>query len=63
MAAASGGIRAGDTRKQARIVAAAEHYLMTHRIGDDRPCRFDVVAIDGPAPHAAIEWVSDAFGG
>ena len=58
-----GGLGSVDAHKQARIVAAAEHYLMTHRIGDDRPCRFDVVAIDGPARHAAIEWVSDAFGG
>ena len=52
-----------DAHKQARLVAAAEHYLMANRIGDDRPCRFDVVAIDGPARRATIHWVSDAFGG
>lgn len=56
-----GGLGSVDARKQARLVAAAEHYLMTNRIGDDRPCRFDVVAVDGPAGRATIEWVRGAF--
>lgn len=56
-----GGLDSVDARKRARIVAAAEHYLMMHRIGDDRPCRFDVVAIDGPPRSAMIEWVRGAF--
>ena len=56
-----GGLDSVDARKQARLVAAAEHYLMTNRIGDDRPCRFDVVAVDGPHGHATIEWVRGAF--
>ena len=58
-----GGADSVDARKQARLVAAAEHYLMTNWIGDDHPCRFDVVAIDGPSRRTAIHWVSDAFGG
>ena len=57
-----GGLDSVDTRKRIRLVAAAEHYLMTHRIGDDHPCRFDVVAIDGPGRRTTIEWVNDAFG-
>ena len=57
-----GGLDSVDTRKRGRLVAAAEHYLMTHRIGDDHPCRFDVVAIDGPGRRTTIEWVNDAFG-
>ena len=56
-----GGLDSVDARKRARIVAAAEHYLMVNRIGDDRPCRFDVVAIDGPPRSAKIEWVRGAF--
>ena len=56
-----GGAASIDARKRTRLVAAAEHYLMSHRIGDHRPCRFDVVAIDGPYRHAAIEWIRDAF--
>ena len=56
-----GGLDSVDARKQARLVAAAEHYLMMNRIGDDRPCRFDVVAVDGPTGRTTIEWVRGAF--
>ena len=56
-----GGLESVDARKRTRLVAAAEHYLMTNRIGDERPCRFDVVAIDGPSRWAKIEWIRDAF--
>ena len=56
-----GGIDSVDARKRVRLVAAAEHYMMVNRIGDDRPCRFDVVAIDGPSRYATIEWVCGAF--
>lgn len=58
-----GGLDSVDARKRARLVAAAEHYLMMNRIGDECACRFDVVAIDGPAHRATIEWVRDAFEG
>ena len=56
-----GGLGSIDARKRTRLVAAAEHYRVMHRIGDDRPCRFDVVAIDGPARSVTIEWVRGAF--
>lgn len=42
--------------KQEKLVATARHYLA--RTGEDRPCRFDAVLIDG-AGH--IEWLRDAF--
>ena len=47
-----------DTRKRARIVLAARHYLACHE-GARTPsgCRFDVVAIDG----ARMRWIRDAF--
>ena len=41
--------------KQRRIVLAARHYLMRHKIPP--PCRFDVVAIDGDH----IEWLKAAI--
>lgn len=47
-----------DPRKQARLRAAAEHYL--HSQHADRACRFDVIAIQGTAP-PRIEWLRDAF--
>ena len=56
-----GGLVSVDTRKRARLVAAAEHYLMMKRIDDECPCRFDVVAIDGRFPRTTIKWVRDAF--
>ena len=56
-----GGLASVDAHKRMRLVAAAEHYLMANRIGDDHPCRFDVVAIDGPSRHVTIDWVRDAF--
>ena len=46
-----------DRRKQARLQAAAAHYLLTHQL--DRACRFDVVALSG-AP-ARVDWLRDAF--
>jgi len=47
-----------DRHKQARLQAAAGHYLLAHAA--DRACRFDVVAISGR--DARIEWLRDAFG-
>jgi len=41
--------------KRARIVRAAQHYLL--RLPSPPPCRFDVVVIDGEA----IEWIEAAF--
>jgi putative endonuclease len=48
--------------KQRRVVAMAQDYLVRHRL-TDRPCRFDVVAIDdaGEAPRLAV--IVNAFGG
>ena len=47
-----------DRRKQARLRAAAGHYLVSHAA--DRVCRFDVVAVSSGEPH--VEWLRDAFG-
>ncbi len=44
--------------KQARLRAAAGHYLVKHAV--DRVCRFDVVAISSHEPR--VEWLRDAFG-
>lgn len=43
-------------QKQSRIIASAEHYLMTHRV--QTPVRFDVVAISGDQ---RIQWIKNAF--
>lgn len=45
-----------DPHKQARLLAAARHYLLAH--DEEPPCRFDVVAI---TPGDTVEWLRDAF--
>lgn len=42
--------------KQSKLIAAAQHYLLTHR--DDCPVRFDVVAMSGDGK---IDWIKNAF--
>lgn len=44
-------------QKQRRIRNAARGYLYQHRLGEDVPCRFDVVAILGHE----IRLIRDAF--
>jgi putative endonuclease len=44
-------------RKQARIIAAARHYLAKQTVTP--ACRFDAVLIEG---NDAMQWVKDAFG-
>ena len=44
--------------KRRRLVAAARHYLASHRV--ERQCRFDVVLVRGR--EGAIEWLENAFG-
>lgn len=44
-------------RKQARIIAAARHYLAGKK---EVPCRFDVVLLECLEP-LQIEWIRDAF--
>lgn len=43
-------------RKQARLSAAASHYLSHCAL--QPPCRFDVIGIDG---NQQIEWIKNAF--
>jgi len=43
------------SRKQARIILAARHYLARH--GLDVPCRFDALLLDGDR----IDWIKGAF--
>lgn len=46
-----------DARKQARLIAAARHYLSGRK---ETPCRFDVLLLDR-LDDSAIEWIRDAF--
>ena len=50
-------LEAVDLRKQRRICLAARYYLYTHGQGEDTPCRFDVIGIEGDG----VMLVKDAF--
>jgi putative endonuclease len=50
-----------DTRKQARIIAAALYYLQRHPAAARRPARFDVVALSEAPAGRGIQWIPDAF--
>lgn len=47
--------------KRERLGRAAALYLQTHPALADRPCRFDVVAFDGAAASAPVQWLQHAF--
>ncbi len=54
-----------DYRKQNRIRATAEHYLLANQDCSDRPCRFDVIALsgnlDGKMHENDVCWYINAF--
>ena len=54
-----GALASVGSRKQARLIHAASHYLATKRI--DRPARFDVAAVSPDQGKLAIQWIKDAF--
>jgi putative endonuclease len=59
-ASRGGALGSVDGRKQARIAAAARWFLAGHPKLANQPCRFDVIAVSGDAPHH-VEWIRDAF--
>lgn len=52
-----GGVASIDARKRQRLIHAARAYLNRHRL-DQRPARFDVIAVDG---YDRIHWIEAAF--
>lgn len=60
-----------DARKQARLISAAQHYLLKTGLTDAQPCRFDAIcmsAIDADTANtnpqqnnSHIDWIRDAF--
>ncbi|WP_305909278.1 YraN family protein [Methylomarinum sp. Ch1-1] len=51
-----GALESITARKQSRIIAATEHYIMSHRINS--AIRFDVIAISGDH---SLNWIQNAF--
>jgi len=48
-------------RKLNKLRETASRYLQQHPRWLERPCRFDVITLDGPRESARIEWLRDAF--
>jgi len=56
-----GAIHAVHQRKQAKLIQLAAQYLARHHL-KDRPCRFDVVLLQGTKAEASqIEHIQNAF--
>lgn len=49
-----------DSRKQQRLIHAAQVYLMKHPHQAQRPCRFDCILLDALSTEH-IDWIKDAF--
>jgi putative endonuclease len=55
------GVASVDRHKQARLLAAAQHYLLQHPDAARRPCRFDVVAVTPERGENRVEWITNAI--
>jgi putative endonuclease len=56
-----GALLAVDRRKQAKLVKLAAQYMAQRHLSD-KPCRFDVVLVQGqPSSHEQIEHLQNAF--
>jgi len=51
-----------DARKQQKLLRAAQHYLLQHRLTDKVQCRFDVIAFNRGLDPTSITWLPNAFG-
>lgn len=60
-----GSTRAVDSvgpRKQRLLLRCAQAWLGAHREHARRPCRFDVLGVEGEPEQLRFEWIRDAFG-
>jgi putative endonuclease len=54
-----GALASVDARKQAKLIAAARHYLAARRV--DSVVRFDAAAVEPAGGSLSIRWIKDAF--
>lgn len=54
-----GGVASITYAKRQKIIKTTSHYLLTQKIREQQPIRFDVVSIDGSSE--ALQWIKDAF--
>ncbi len=58
-----GALASINTRKQQRLLLAAQRFLQTHREYQKLRARFDVVSLEGDAGAPKLQWIKDAFCG
>lgn len=46
--------------KRQKIIKTASHYLLSNKLTDKQPTRFDVLSFEGEIPQ--INWIKNAFG-
>lgn len=54
-----GGLASITYAKRQKIIKTTSHYLLTQKIREQQPIRFDVVSIDGHS--GELTWLKDAF--
>ena len=54
-----GGLASITYAKRQKIIKTTSHYLLTNKILDQHPIRFDVISLDGT--NGTITWLKDAF--
>lgn len=47
--------------KQRKICRTADYYRYCHNYGEDRPIRYDVIAINGKGTEMTLVWYQNAF--
>ena len=50
-----------DWKKQARVIKAAQHFLLAHPEFEYRAARFDVIGFAGDAAAPEMHWIENAF--
>ena len=58
-----GALASINTRKQQRLLLAAQRFLQTHREYQKLRARFDVVSLEGNVGQVSLQWIKDAFCG
>lgn len=58
-----GALASINSRKQQRLLLAAQRFLQTHREYQKLRARFDVVSLEGNAGTPTLQWIKDAFCG
>lgn len=56
-----GSVLSVDTHKQRKLILAARTFLAANPALARKPCRFDVVAVDGSVEPPRVEWIRNAF--